>query len=268
MSIKIMSAIFETEFPGDFEYEKNGQKRIAKASTAKLLLLAIADHCNDDGIAYPGLSRLEVKTALSRHAVIDTIEALKYNGILEVVGMNDKHKTNTYQLNLRSFTPTLNNIPQQLNGGVVKPLHQGSEATSPGVVKPLHLNHHLTINNPLTETDYQNVDKQVLDMIGLSDKAKKRTDTLLPEQYQEFARAFTEATGLQYMTSQQKKWVGAFEDWNNLGVNVDDIRSAVEAMGGYTITSPMSLTNTLNGIVARRKVSVDNDPYKNFNWLD
>jgi hypothetical protein len=266
MSIKIMSAVFETEFPGDFEYVKNGQKRTAKASTVKLLLLAIADHCNDDGIAYPGLSRLEVKTALSRQGVIDTIEALKYNGILEVVGVNDKHKTNMYQLNLNAFTPTLKNNPAQNSGGVVKPLDQGSQATLPEVVKPLDLNHHLTIIKSLTETDYENVNKQVLDMIGLSDKAKKRTDTLLPEQYQEFGRAFTEATGLQYMTSQQKKWVGAFEDWNNLGVKVDDIKSAVQAMNGYTITSPMSLTNTLNGIVARRKV--DNDPYKNFNWLD
>lgn len=266
MSIEIMSAIFETEFPGDFEYEKNGQKRTAKASTAKLLLLAIADHCNDDGIAYPGLSRLEVKTALSRQGVLDTIKALKYNGILQVVGVKDKHKTNMYQLNLRFFKPTMKDMPQQVYGGVVKPLDQGSQATLPAVVKPLGLNHHLTIIKPLSKKDYQNADKQVLDIIGASDKAKKRTDTLLPEIYQEFARAFTDATGLQYITSQRKKWVGAFEDWNNLGVKAEDVPLAVESLVGYTITSPMSLTNTLNGIVARRKV--DNDPYKNFNWLD
>lgn len=260
MSIKLMSAIFETEFTKDFEYEKNGEKRTAKASTAKLVLLAISDHCNDDGQAYPGLSRLETKTALSRQGICDTIDALKYNGILSVIGINGKNNTNTYQINMECF-----------NSRVVKPLDQGSQATLPEVVKPLDLNHQLTINNhkaKLNKKELEQADQQVKDMIEHSKKAKTRSDTLLPEQWSDYAQAFIESTGLQYVPNQQGKWIGAFEVWRNLGVTIQDVKDATGQLHGYNILSPMSLTNTLNGIIATRKRQAENDPYKNFNWVE
>ena len=101
MSIKLMSAIFEAEFH-DLEYVKDGETRKAKASTAKLVLLAIADHANDEGGAYPGYTRLETKTALSRQGLADTIDALEYNGLLTVDRKGSRLKTNDYQ---RQQTP-------------------------------------------------------------------------------------------------------------------------------------------------------------------
>ena len=59
MSVQILSTVFKAEIP-DLPYTKNGEQRKAKASTVKLMLLAYADHSNDDGEAsYPGYTLLE-----------------------------------------------------------------------------------------------------------------------------------------------------------------------------------------------------------------
>jgi DnaD/phage-associated family protein len=139
-----MSAIFETEFP---EYLDNGEGGKTRASTAKLVLLAIADHANDEGeSAYPGLTRLELKTGLSRQGVVDTLKTLRHNGLITVSETPSRMGTNNYSINLGSF-PSL-----------VKPLDQSShltstsQATLPALVKPLDLNHPLTIIQPSTTT--------------------------------------------------------------------------------------------------------------------
>lgn len=120
----------------------------------------------------------------------------------------------------------------------------------------------------LTAKELSQADQQVRDMIEHSRKASSRSDTLLPEQYQDFAKAFIDATGLTYIPNQKSKWIGAFEVWNNIGVSVEDIKDAAAQLSNYTITSPMSMTNTLNGMMAKRKLAAENDPYKNFNWID
>ena len=274
MSIKLMSAIFETEFTSDFEYEKNGEKKAAKASTVKLVLLAIADHANDDGQAYPGLTRLELKTALSRQGVLDTIEALKFNGMLEIKGINNARGTNIYQLNLRSFI-TSKELPDNIYERVVKPLDQGSQATLPVVVKPLDLNHQLTINKPLTELEQfqqfqkdkklskKQIDlstKQVHDMVEHSKKAEKNKHQELPEQLIPLAKLFMDKTGIAYLPSQRTFWISSLQEWQTIGVTAEDVELAVDRMGGYVINSPKSLTTILNGLVAERKRDVDNDP--------
>lgn len=105
MSIKLMSAIFETEMR-ELPYEKDGEPRNAKASTAKLVLLAIADHANDYGEgSYPGFDRLQRKTGLSRGGLSDTIEALKQNGLLLVDKRGSRFGTNDYTVNIRAFPP-------------------------------------------------------------------------------------------------------------------------------------------------------------------
>ena len=127
MSIKLMSAIFETEFR-DLEYIKDGDERKAKASTCKLLLLAIADHANDYGeSAYPGYDKLEIKTALSRQGIADTICALVSNGIMSVKEEPSKLGTNDYVINIESF-------PKMTESSH---LTSTSQATRLGAVKPL-----------------------------------------------------------------------------------------------------------------------------------
>lgn len=140
-----MSAIFETEFR-DLEYVKDGETRKAKASTAKLVLLALADHANDYGeSSYPGYDKLETKTALSRQGLADTIEALKYNGLLIVDVRGSRLGTNDYTINIRSFPPMYKeaeSLPE-----LVKPLDQAesSHLTTPSQATGLEpsINHQL-----------------------------------------------------------------------------------------------------------------------------
>ena len=122
MSVKLMSAIFETEMP-DLPYKKDGESRKAKASTAKLVLLALADHANDYGEStYPGYDKLERKTALSRQGLADTLLALKENGLLEIDVKGSKLGTNNYTINIGSFPPMEKEVIEL--GGIVKPLDQ------------------------------------------------------------------------------------------------------------------------------------------------
>jgi len=154
MSVKLMSAIFETEFIDlpTGELNGDGKMKMAKASSCKIQMLAIADHANDEGEgAYPGLTKLELKTGLSRQGVIDVQKALKFNGLITVSAEPSKLGTNDYKINTECF-PRLNDTSQATL--LVKPLDQSSHLTSTGkatlpkVVKPLDLKHPLTTNEP------------------------------------------------------------------------------------------------------------------------
>ena len=142
-----MSAIFETEFP---DYLVCGDSK-TKASTAKLVLLAIADHANDSGeSAYPGLTRLEKKTGLSRQGIVDTLKVLKFNGLLLVDEEPSRLKTNNYTV-VTSAYPCLQNY-----------YDDGSQATL--LVKPLDLNHSLITNKPLSKDSLK---KEITSKAGL-----------------------------------------------------------------------------------------------------
>lgn len=146
MSIKLMSSIFDTEFRDLTDIDGN----VTKASTAKLVLLALADHANDEGEgAYPGLTKMELKTGLSRQGIINTYDALKYNGIIFLIG-ESKYGTNNYTINVTAFPPHNGSQPALL----VNPLDHPSKATLPEVVKPLDLNHPLTIHKSGVPPEY------------------------------------------------------------------------------------------------------------------
>ena len=133
-----MSLVFEADIP-DLKYVKKGKKRIAKASTVGILLLAYADHANDYGKScYPGYRRLERKTKLSRQGIADTIEACVQNNYLILDGKSELN-TNSYQINL--------GLLRSLNTPIAESSHltPASQATGLGRVKPLDHNHPLTI---------------------------------------------------------------------------------------------------------------------------
>ena len=90
MSVTSMTTVFKAEI-NDLSYTKKEKTRIAKASTVKLLLLAYADCANDEGeSAYPGFTLLEIKTALSRQGIADTIEACEQNSFLFPAGKSKR----------------------------------------------------------------------------------------------------------------------------------------------------------------------------------
>lgn len=151
-----MSAIFETEFRDLSDADGN----VTKASTAKLVLLAMADHANDEGEgAYPGLTLMEKKTALSRQGVINTYRALKHNGIITLQEDKSKLGTNNYTINKNAFQrATYGSQPSLL----VNPVDQGSKPTLLGVVNPVDLNHTLTTS--LTNDDVKARTQELTDL--------------------------------------------------------------------------------------------------------
>jgi hypothetical protein len=158
MSIKLMSAIFETEFR---DLPMGEDDKHSKASSIKIIMLAIADHANDDGEgSYPGITRLEKKTGLSRQGVVDTIKTCKYNGLLFVMDEPSRLGTNDYRVNLDCF-PLLKDASQATL--LVKPLDYPSQATLPVLVKPLDSNHPLTTIESSIGADAPNADNLPLD---------------------------------------------------------------------------------------------------------
>ena len=59
-------------------------ERSPQKGTALLLLLAIADFANDEGVAYPSIARLAAKTRVSERSVHYVLKSLKASGELEI----------------------------------------------------------------------------------------------------------------------------------------------------------------------------------------
>lgn len=139
MSINLMSAIFRTEFRDLQDADGNN----TKASTAKFVCIALADHANDEGEgAYPSIDTLAYKTNLSRTAVINALDALKHNGVLIANGESKRH-TIDYTVNKNCFSQ------DSQRGVLVNPLDGGSQPGLPPGVNPVDPNHPLTINKTL-----------------------------------------------------------------------------------------------------------------------
>lgn len=91
-----MSLVFEYDMP---ELKTDDGKTVPD-STAKFVLLALADHCNDEGEgAYPGVKRICKKTSMSTQTVCNALNALRTNGYTTLEGKS-KADTNNYTVNL------------------------------------------------------------------------------------------------------------------------------------------------------------------------
>jgi hypothetical protein len=136
MSIEVMSLVFKAEIK-DLEYKKKGKKRKAKASTVKLILLSYADHANDEGEgAYPGYDKLEIKTALSRQGIADTLEAVKQNDLMTFEGIS-KFGTNSYRINKTKLQGLVKRLDSCESSDMTTPSQvAGLKPSSPPSVKP------------------------------------------------------------------------------------------------------------------------------------
>jgi Helix-turn-helix domain len=95
MSINVMALVFKAKI----DNIQLGGKAVT-APLLKLILLALADHANDDGDgAYPSLSTLEKKTALTHKSVLNSLEALKQQGLIIRAGISRRGTTN-YSINV------------------------------------------------------------------------------------------------------------------------------------------------------------------------
>ncbi len=260
MSVKLMSAIFETEF-FDLPYQKDGEERKAKASTCKLLLLAIADHANDYGeSAYPGYERLTKKTALSRQGIADTLDALEQNGILKISERESRLHTNNYTITLSAFHCLNVQEPMMVESSH---LTTTSQVTLQTFVKPLDSNHQLTINKPLgdkspIERSSLPIEWQALDgkpIVLPDEKQAKRKDAamligmglgVLAEPAAALALAFQTARDITFTEGQIKGQRKAAKALIEQKITPALVTAAVKKLqaAGMTVTDLYSITKT------------------------
>lgn len=96
MSVKVMSWVWDCS-------RSRGAQR--------LVLLAIADHANDDGLdAFPSLARLARKTGMTERGVHKAIQALCLLGELQVTAGGGRGRSNRYRVVMLDYE-TLNDVP-------------------------------------------------------------------------------------------------------------------------------------------------------------
>ena len=87
MSIKAMSWAWE---------------QATSSSGAKLVLLALADHANDDGECWPGMKRIAEKCGMSARQVSNHVTGLEIAGLIETTRRcRNDHKYSTYLYQLK-----------------------------------------------------------------------------------------------------------------------------------------------------------------------
>jgi hypothetical protein len=87
MSIRVMSSVWDSDIKDTFEL---------------LVLLALADFANDEGVSWPSLDRLAQKARCSRRGLQNILKRLEEVGILTVKrkGGGPPESTNSYKINL------------------------------------------------------------------------------------------------------------------------------------------------------------------------
>ena len=133
MSIRLIASIFDADIPE----LKTSKDQTVSASAATFVLLAIADHANDNGEgAYPAITTIAQKTKLTAQTVIKAIDALELARYLEKLGKS-RHGSTVYRINPKKITTKATLVK------ALKPLYQDTKVT---LVKPS-----LTIIKPIAE---------------------------------------------------------------------------------------------------------------------
>ena len=118
MSVRIMSAVWETSKAKDTEL---------------LLLLAIADHANDEGYAYPKVANLARKIRLSERSVQRLSRNLVESGELEITYSDSGRGPNLYRVlvGVTGVTPLLMGDVTGDTSGVTNLSARGDKAGTP-----------------------------------------------------------------------------------------------------------------------------------------
>ena len=99
MSVTLMAKVFACKMP-ELKTENN---KTVPDTTAKFVLLALADNANEEGEgAYPGVKSLCKKTNFSTSTVVNALSALRNNGFTTLEGKS-KYDTNSYTINVQKL---------------------------------------------------------------------------------------------------------------------------------------------------------------------
>jgi len=235
MSVSLMAAVFKCNLPT----LKTDNDATVPDSTAKFVLLALADHANDEGEgSYPGVRLICRKTNLSASTVCNALSALRSNGFTTRYG---KSKRGTYNYSIsvariREFqwlesadssgrNPTVLATETNPSRTIIKP---------PSRVRPSTIEQAIFANVPVTDE--------------MLKPEKYPNRSRVPEQYVAYADWYVEATGQELTGRVFKDWIATFSEWQAEGLSLDDLRAAyahaTRPDGGFTVVRPASLTAT------------------------
>jgi hypothetical protein len=103
MSVTVMSRVFWTDLSELNATHRNGKGYSVSASTAKLILLAMADSADDFGEnSFNSIDTLAQKTSLKRRSVPRVIRAMEANGYCKYRGLS-VYGTSNYSINLKKL---------------------------------------------------------------------------------------------------------------------------------------------------------------------
>jgi hypothetical protein len=187
---------------------------------ALLVLLGIADHANDLGVAYPSIERLARKARVTERHARRLIRQLADSGELKVEAGAGPHGTNLYRLNL----PLTDCPPDKLppDPDVRVPLTPASVPPDMGVSQTIiepSVNHHaLSAKGKIAK--------------GNSTKGKRRRRKI------EYSPDYERAWALYPQRSQGDSKLGGFEAWNarlrdNPPATPIELIAAVERYASY-----------------------------------
>ena len=122
MSIRIMSAVFESETLGP---------------TERLIMLSLADHADDEGRCYPSIDRLSRRTGLSERAVQTNIGKLRDQGYIKVVLRGCKGRSNLYFISPNPAAGAGYDAPKPRSRCTPQEMHPAADAPqTPQQVRP------------------------------------------------------------------------------------------------------------------------------------
>ncbi|WP_084079985.1 helix-turn-helix domain-containing protein [Edaphobacter aggregans] len=81
----------------------------------RLLLLAIADHADDKGVAWPSATTLAAKACMTTRTVSRALDSLKSAGWIEILPRTGQHGCHTYKLNLAKLNLGGNATPDKMS---------------------------------------------------------------------------------------------------------------------------------------------------------
>lgn len=100
MSVSIMSLVFKYDMPD----LKTDDGKVVPDSTAKFVLLCLADAANEEGEgAYIGVRKICKMTSMSTQTVCNALNALRHNKYTTLEDEKSKYKTNNYTINIKKI---------------------------------------------------------------------------------------------------------------------------------------------------------------------
>lgn len=180
-------------------------------STDKFVLIALADHANDDGECYPSLANIQKKVGLSKQGLLNIINRLIELKVLSKETRdrdNGSHTSNLYKITVENMEGVVNDVDkggQRGGQGVVNEVDKGSQRG--GLVYEPSINRQL-------ETSVESSPKPPVEKNGSN-------------QYSEIVTYLNEKTGSSYR-SNTPKTKQLIDARMKEGFTVDDFKTVID----------------------------------------